>query len=232
MAKAKQLFTAPWYPWYVADVQTSENVRYMSLAEEGAYRRALDNAWREGSIPADPKLLAKSIGKGCSVKVAEVVQGMFVEHPKDASRMVNKKLEKIRKEQQRKHEINKHKGLKGATKRWKQTASVDSPAIPQAMPKQWHSESESESDLDLKRLIDACVREHPDKDARLIEIAVLETMIRRKGSANEDKPIKSAKYFKDEIEHLCSKPRGSASMIDSVLERRRKQVNGKGSEVK
>jgi len=75
----------------------------MTLAEEGAYRRAIDKAWLEGSVPSDPAKFAKAIGKGCSVKVATVVLEMFQPLPGRADRCVNKKLEKIRKEQSTKY---------------------------------------------------------------------------------------------------------------------------------
>src|SRR5205085_1723317 len=96
---AKPIFTGPWYPWHVNDVLTSERVGYLTLTEEGAYRRALDYAWKEGSIPADPAVLAKNIGKKCTVKVAEAVLQMFTPHPKDPARMINKRLEQVRKQQ-------------------------------------------------------------------------------------------------------------------------------------
>jgi len=59
------------------------------------------------------------------------------------------------------------------------------------------------SEDDLKRLIDACVRANVGLDARLVEIAVLETLVTwRRGEA---RPIRSAAYFQDEIVHNCSR---------------------------
>jgi hypothetical protein len=49
------------------------------------------------------------------------------------------------------------------------------------------------SSASIQRLIDACVREHLGRDPRLVEIAVLETVLRRQGSANEHRPIKSVR---------------------------------------
>jgi uncharacterized protein YdaU (DUF1376 family) len=118
MPRPKTIFTGSWYPWYVNDVLTSERVGYLSLTEEGAYRRALDYAWKEGSVPADPRLLAKSIGKGCSSKVAEVVLKMFTPHPKDPSRMINKKLEQTRKTQEAAYKKHSKAGKEGMKKRW------------------------------------------------------------------------------------------------------------------
>jgi hypothetical protein len=92
--------------------------------------------------------------------------------------------------------------------------------------------SSSSSSTSLKRLIATCVREHSELDARLVEIAVLETLIRRKGSANEHEPIKSPKYFNEEIVKLNVNAGKSGKMpmgdkaIDVLLKRRRDQVEG------
>jgi uncharacterized protein YdaU (DUF1376 family) len=109
----------------------------MSLVEEGAYRRALDKAWKEGSLPADPKACAARIGKGCSIKVAETVLTMFRPMVGNVDRVVSPKLEKVRKEQKLKNSKNIAKGKKGALKRWKNKTSADSPTIAEPMPKQW-----------------------------------------------------------------------------------------------
>jgi 5-methylcytosine-specific restriction endonuclease McrA len=94
------------------------------------------------------------------------------------------------------------------------------------------SSSSSSSSTSLKRLIATCVREHASVDERLVEIAVLETLIRRKGSANENQPIKSAKYFNEEIVKLQAlagkdgkSPMGDQA-IEVLLRRRREQVFG------
>lgn len=102
-----------------------------TLAEEGAYRRALDNAWKEGSVPADPKACARVIGNGCTPKIAQKVLEMcFVPMPKNASRMVNLKMEKIRKEQEQKYKNKSTTGKKNIAKRWNKTTSADSNPIP------------------------------------------------------------------------------------------------------
>jgi hypothetical protein len=126
---AKQIFTAPWYPWYVNEVLDSERVEQMSLAEEGAYRRAIDKAWKKGSIPADPEAAAKTIGKKCTVKIAEVVLKMFDPMPKNPSRMINKKLEQVRKTQEEIYNKKSGGGKLGMAKRWKQSSSVDNTLI-------------------------------------------------------------------------------------------------------
>jgi len=49
----------------------------MTLEEEGAYCRLLWSCWQHGSIPSDPELAARLVGKGCSTTVARVVLPMF-----------------------------------------------------------------------------------------------------------------------------------------------------------
>lgn len=151
MRKPKQIFTGPWYPWFVDDVMNSERVKTLSLAEEGAYRRALDSAWKEGSIPADPAVCAKVIGNGCTPRIAKkVLDTCFVPMPKDSARMVNQKLEKVRAMQEEKNRTNSENGRKGAEKRWKQKSNGDSPAnspaIPGPIAKAWQSETNTNTE--------------------------------------------------------------------------------------
>lgn len=136
---AKETFTAPWYPWYVRDVLTSERVDLLSLAEEGGYRRALDRAWMIGSVPANPKDCAAVIGNGCTPKIAGKVLTMFVSMPDRPDRMINVKLEKVREEQRKKYKKRSKAGKENAIKGWKQRASANGNGMPIAR----HSESDS-----------------------------------------------------------------------------------------
>lgn len=143
MAEAEQeIFTAPWYPWYADDILLSERVELMNLAEEGAYRRALDRAWKKGSLPANPKDFARAIGKGCSKKIAEVVLQMFTPMPNDPTRVIQERLEVVRDEQRLKYLDRSAKAKIAADKRWKNHA----PSNAQAMLKECQSESESDTE--------------------------------------------------------------------------------------
>jgi uncharacterized protein YdaU (DUF1376 family) len=71
----------------------------MTLEEEGAYRRALDFCWLNGSLPRDPEKLARVIGKGCSVEVANTVQQMFIIDKKNPEQILHERLEIERKKQ-------------------------------------------------------------------------------------------------------------------------------------
>lgn len=82
----------PAFQWYPKDYLASARVAEMTLQEEGAYRRALDYCWINGSVPADAKRLARMIGKGCSKTLAEKVQKMFFLDHEDDSRMIHDRL--------------------------------------------------------------------------------------------------------------------------------------------
>lgn len=71
----------------------------MTLEEEGAYCRLLWFCWQHGSVPSDPIMAARLIGKGCSIQTAEVVLTMFVPAP-EAGRLVHERLEYERRKQE------------------------------------------------------------------------------------------------------------------------------------
>ena len=183
----ESVFTAPWYPWYVKDVLTSERVELLSLAEQGAYRRLLDKAWMEGSIPSDAKACAAVIGCKCPVKVAAKVLTMFVEMPGRPDRMINIKLEKIRKEQHKKYNKRSHAGKQNVVKRWKQTTLSHTNGISSVK----HTDSDTESSKeDFKTTLPSgdIRRSHPaivaitDITGRLPRKEIHETIISGIGS--------------------------------------------------
>lgn len=90
---------SPAFQFYPAEYLADENVQVMTLEEEGAYTRAMAYCWREGSIPADPEILARLIGKGCSTTVARVVQLLFKGYSSDKSRLLHLRLEEEREKQ-------------------------------------------------------------------------------------------------------------------------------------
>lgn len=69
---------SPSVQWYPKDYLSSLRVTALSLAEEGAYFRALNYCWLHKTLPADARAISRIIGKGCTIKVATVVMGMFV----------------------------------------------------------------------------------------------------------------------------------------------------------
>lgn len=139
--KPKPLFTGPWYPWYVDDVNESERVGEMSLSEEAAYRRLLDYQWKKGSVPNNAEKLATIVKKRCTTKIAAAVLRMFEPMAEDPSRAQNPTLEKRRAEQEEFHNKKVRDGQKGALKRWGKTSYIDSSAIRQPLGKDKQSNS-------------------------------------------------------------------------------------------
>lgn len=88
------------------------------------------------------------------------------------------------------------------------------------------SASSSEIDQETDSYVRACVRDFSDVDPRLVEIAVLESVMRRKGSQNEGKPIRSpSRYFAEEIRSMELNARKlGRNAIDALLARRREQA--------
>lgn len=237
MAK-DQLFTAEWFPYYFERFEGSDRVAAMSLAVEGAYHRAIRHAWRFGSVPSDPKMLAARIQKGCTIPIAKQVLEMFEEMPGVPSRAIHPTIEEIRAEQRDKFLSSRKKGLAGAEARWgkrddaspaAEKPEKDAWAIAQPMPdkEERHEtgDKEKESFPEIDSYVQACVREFSDADPHLVEIAVLESVIRRKGSLQEGKPIRSPKaYFRGEIEAMVQNGKKlSARSIEVLLRRRREQ---------
>lgn len=74
------------------------------------------------------------------------------------------------------------------------------------------------SELNLKRLMERAISENSDKNANLIEIAVIQTLISRNGSKEK---INSMKYFEPEIKKMQST---SDKLLESIIEKRRQQL--------
>lgn len=115
MKEKGKAFSIQWYP---KDILSSARVAMMDLKEEGAYRRALDFCWLNGFIPSNPKEISKLIGKGCTVKIAEVIKTMFYENPQDATQLFHERLEKERIKQQEYSKKQSEAGRKGNIVRW------------------------------------------------------------------------------------------------------------------
>lgn len=209
----KDLFTGDWFPYYFERFDGSDRVAVMTLAEEGAYHRAIRMAWKYGTVPADPKVLASKIQKQCTPKIATAVLGLFEPLPENPARMFHPTVEEIRLEQQHKHLI-KVRGGKASAKARKQkalnaTATKDS-AVPTQPPQ---SQIKIQNQTDLKRLIKRLASENPKIDARFVEIGALYTLLQRNGDA----PIRSTKYFVPEIEKVATEAKGIGDNTVSVM---------------
>lgn len=104
---------SPAYQWYPKDIIGSQRVKLMSILQEGAYRIALDSCWLYGSLPNDPKLIAKIIGKGCTAKLASEIIHMFIKDPDDQTRLISERQEVERNKQKEFGLKQKENGLKG-----------------------------------------------------------------------------------------------------------------------
>lgn len=107
---------SPAFQFYPTDYLASQRVQMMTLEEEGAYCRLLCYCWQHGSIPSDPELAARLVGKGCSTTVARVVLPMFEVACGDG-RVTHDRLERERAKQAEWREKSSAGGKKSAQMR-------------------------------------------------------------------------------------------------------------------
>ena len=119
---------SPAFQFYPADYASSQRVRLMTLEEEGAYINLLCSCWLHGSIPADPEMAARLVGKGCSANLATTVLAMFTQSSQ-AGRMVHDRLERERLKQSEWREKSASGGRKSAELR-KGGATTLQPPLP------------------------------------------------------------------------------------------------------
>ena len=104
---------SPAFQFYPADYTSSQRVRLLTLEEEGAYINLLCSCWLHGSIPADPAMAARLVGKGCSATLATTVLTMFTPSSQ-AGRLVHERLERERLKQSDWREKSASGGRKSA----------------------------------------------------------------------------------------------------------------------
>lgn len=225
---------SPAFQFYPGDYLGDKNTIPMKTVEHGAYDLLWMHCWQQDGIPDDLEELADM----AKLPVEEFtpmwnrrIKKCFVWDEKKKRYFHPRLLKEIKKQKAWKKEKSAI-GLKGAESRWGKRTSGDGKGMPrhaEAMPTDASSSlspfpfSSPFSSSDLKRLIDWLAAKNPKKDSRLIEIAVIETLVNRNGATE---PINSASYFTDEIKHKCSKSSGLAlSTIDAVLEARRQRIS-------
>jgi uncharacterized protein YdaU (DUF1376 family) len=97
--KASRASDSPAFQWYPAEYLADEHVTLMTLEEEGAYNRAMNYCWREGSLPSDPVLLSRLL-KNASLEVVQTVVQRFRKiETENGTRLVHGRLEKERRKQ-------------------------------------------------------------------------------------------------------------------------------------
>jgi len=93
----------PWMQFWGDDFFGSERVLALRPQHQILYLRLLWMAHREGSIPADTRLLARMCGLSHRAFLAgwgDGIAGAFTPHPENQGRLVNGKLERIKGAQQ------------------------------------------------------------------------------------------------------------------------------------
>jgi uncharacterized protein YdaU (DUF1376 family) len=117
---------SPAFQFYPADYTSSQRVRLLTLEEEGAYINLLCSCWLHGSIPADPAMAARLVGKGCSATLATTVLTMFTPSSQ-AGRMVHERLERERLKQSDWREKSASGGRKSAELRKGAATTLEPP---------------------------------------------------------------------------------------------------------
>ena len=142
--------TSPAFQWYPKDALSSIRLSMLSLAEEGAYRRALDFCWLHGSIPADPNLLIRLIGKGCTLKMAKAIIPMFEEQD---GKLYHERLEQERTKQKTFREKQAENGKRGGRpKKETQEKGLGYPNVTQTEAKKSSSISNLQSSNSIKEI--------------------------------------------------------------------------------
>lgn len=115
MSKSK----LPHMPLWVYDIESDESCALMTAEQFGVYVRLLIRQWIEGSIPADPNMLAALI-RVPSERLSECfsnVVAKFEQHPDKPDRLVNPRLADERDKAIAKVEKNRLAGRKGGSRK-------------------------------------------------------------------------------------------------------------------
>lgn len=111
--------TAPAYQWYPKDYELDEAVKLMSYEQEGIYRRLLDHQWLNGSLPADPKQIAKLVPKVPAARFLKLWEGIAEKFNGTVpGRLTNGRLERQRQAAEAYRDGQSDAGKLGAAKRW------------------------------------------------------------------------------------------------------------------
>jgi uncharacterized protein YdaU (DUF1376 family) len=115
----------PWYKWFPAKFALSEESGPLSLAEEGAFHRLLDNQWINGSIPPELEKLAlicKRIPDHEMELIWVRLKPFFEPDPNNSGRLINRDLWNQMNDVSEVSERQARNGRAGAKKRWGETS--------------------------------------------------------------------------------------------------------------
>lgn len=92
----------PAFMFYASDFAHDQNVELMDVAEVGAYVRLMCSAWTEGSIPSDLKQIARiaKVSPARMLKLWPAIEICWQPLDGDETRLVQKRMERVRAEQQ------------------------------------------------------------------------------------------------------------------------------------
>ena len=106
---------APAFQFYPGDFLSDETVAMMTHEERGIYITLLCHCWLEGSIPAEEAKLARLIR--CDGAALTQVMPAFTKSETDDSRLVNPRLERVRKAQEEHRRLLSEAGKRGGRPR-------------------------------------------------------------------------------------------------------------------
>ncbi len=112
-----------WYPWFVDDFR--RDTLHLSLAEDGAYRRLIDEYMRiRGPLPGDDASLARVLGVGLDewLAVAPKVRRYF---RFQQGRLMHKRCEQELRAQELRSKVKSESGKKAALTRWGKINRLD-----------------------------------------------------------------------------------------------------------
>jgi len=117
-----------WFPFYHNDFFTDEPVRHMTNRHVGAYLKLLTHQWIEGSVPDDLKSLADICGESVRAmsRLWVLIERCFVRMRTRTNRLLNKKMQKIRRAALKRYTRRSKAGKAGAQARWSQELTEDS----------------------------------------------------------------------------------------------------------
>lgn len=218
---------SPAFQFYPKDYLGDKNTIPMNTVEHGAYCLLWMHCWQEDGLTDDIQELA-DMAKLSIEDFTPIwerrIKKCFIWDDKKKLFFHPRLLKEIKKQKSWKKE-NSERGRKAALSRWHPTVSDDASAMhthADAMQADASSSSFSFSfpisELNLKRLIERAISENSDKNAHLIEVAVIQTLISRNGSKEK---INSMKYFEPEIKKMQST---SDKLLESIIEKRRQQL--------
>lgn len=148
----------PWFPFYPADFLGAEKVQLMTNEQVGMYVKLLCYQWMEGSIPekSSSAIAVLRLGWGDASEMTDfqdVLTNCFIKHPTEKGRLINKRLDEIRREQEeisiKKQEAGRAGGY--AKARLAALGSCQDSATGKSVAKSSYSESKPKSESNSKR---------------------------------------------------------------------------------